>query len=195
MPGTRQDATITPRLITALDRTWAAIQKQHPDVPAVVIALGAGSGPKAGLKLGHFAAGRWQRADAKLPELFVGGEGLARGARGVLGTLLHEAAHGIASVREIRDTGSLLLPRLACDQVASAQTARDRPRGKYRFGDPDTPPALAPGGHTVVAAGPAAAPVAELGVTVGDERGVQAPDLGPVQHRGGVRHSRGAPPD
>ena len=104
MAKTQQDVTISPRLITALDRTWAAIQARHPDVPAVVITLGAGSGGKAGLKLGHFAAERWQQAAMSMPELFIGGEGLARGARSVLGTLLHEGAHGVASVREIKDT-------------------------------------------------------------------------------------------
>src|SRR6266516_6060952 len=103
MAKPRQDVTISPRLVTAIDRTWAAIQAQHPDVPSVVITLGAGSGT-GGLKLGHFADGRWQRAGAKLPELFIGGEGLARGAREVLGTLLHEGAHGVASVRKIQDT-------------------------------------------------------------------------------------------
>lgn len=103
MSASRQDATISPRLVTALDRTWAAIQERHPDVPGVVIALGAGSGSGAP-KLGHFAAGRWQRGDTRLPELFIGGEGLGRGSRGVLGTLLHEGAHGVASVREIQDT-------------------------------------------------------------------------------------------
>ena len=104
MAKAQQDVTISPRLITAIDRTWAAIQKQHPDVPAVVITLGGGSGSKAGLKLGHFAAERWQQADTRMPELFIGGEGLAKGARDVLGTLLHEGAHGVASVREIKDT-------------------------------------------------------------------------------------------
>ena len=104
MAKAQQDVTISPRLITAIDRTWAAIQQLHPDVPDVVITLGAGSGGKAGLKLGHFAAGRWQRADMRLPELFIGGEGLAKGAREVLGTLLHEGAHGMASARDIQDT-------------------------------------------------------------------------------------------
>src|ERR1700683_1624756 len=104
MASTKQDVTISPRLVTALDRTWAAIMARHPDVPAVVIALGSGSGNGLRLTLGHFAVDRWQRADGRLPELFVGGEGLAKGARDVLGTLLHEAAHGVASVREIQDT-------------------------------------------------------------------------------------------
>jgi hypothetical protein len=101
----RQDATVSPRLITAIDRTWAAIQDRHPDVPAVVITLGAGSGGSGrGLKLGHFAPGRWQHGSGTLPELFIGGEGLARGGRELLGTLLHEAAHGLASARGITDT-------------------------------------------------------------------------------------------
>ncbi|MDQ2811519.1 MAG: hypothetical protein M3Z75_06475 [Actinomycetota bacterium] len=107
MAATKQDVTISPRLVTALDRAWAAIQARHADVPAVVITLGSGSGsgsPAGHLKLGHFATGRWQRADTRLSELFVGGEGLASGSREVLGTLLHEAAHGMASVREIQDT-------------------------------------------------------------------------------------------
>src|SRR5580658_6755876 len=101
MSATRQDVTISPRLVTALDRTWAAIMARHPDVPAVVIALGSGSGGGR-LKLGHFAPDRWQRGAGRVPELFVGGEGLAKGARDVLGTVLHEAAHGVATVRGIQ---------------------------------------------------------------------------------------------
>jgi hypothetical protein len=99
-----QDATVTPRIVTAIDRTWAAIQQRHPDVPSVVITLGAGSGAGRGLKLGHFAADRWQHGDGRLPELFIGGEGLARGGRELLATLLHEAAHGLAATRRIADT-------------------------------------------------------------------------------------------
>jgi hypothetical protein len=36
--------------------------------------------------------------------MFVGGEGLERGSRAVLGTLLHEAAHGAAASRGVQDT-------------------------------------------------------------------------------------------
>ncbi|MFD7161717.1 hypothetical protein ACFV9C_44530 [Kribbella sp. NPDC059898] len=96
------------RMVEALEQVWAGIQRRHPDVPAVVVTLGAGSvGVPAGyLKLGHFAERRWVATDdpAGMSELFVGGEGLARGAASVLATLLHEAAHGIAHVRRIDDT-------------------------------------------------------------------------------------------
>jgi hypothetical protein len=58
----------------------------------------------AGLRLGHFAAMRWSDADeARLPEVFVGGEGLVRDPVYLLGTLLHEAAHALAYMRGIKD--------------------------------------------------------------------------------------------
>lgn len=97
-------------LVAALEATWSAIQMRHPDVPDVVVTLGAGSigVPVGALKLGHFAAERWIAYDTTDPvglaELFVGGEGLRRGAEPVLATLLHEAAHGVAHVRGIKDT-------------------------------------------------------------------------------------------
>jgi hypothetical protein len=99
-----RNSTISPVLVTALDRAWAAIQERHPDVPVVVITLGQGSGHGSALKLGHFEAARWQASHGALPELFIGGEGLSRSAREVLGTLLHEAAHGVADTRGIKDT-------------------------------------------------------------------------------------------
>jgi hypothetical protein len=96
-------------LVAALERAWSAICDRHPQVPEVVMVVAsgsAGSGGRRGLKLGHFAAQRWKVADddAERSELFVGGEGLAAGAVGVLGTLLHEAAHGLGAARGIHDT-------------------------------------------------------------------------------------------
>jgi hypothetical protein len=99
-------ATITEQLVAALTATWAAIQRNHPEVPDVVLTLASGTmGVKPGQeRYGHFAASRWQRGDEQIPELFVGGEGLRRGAGPVLGTLIHEAAHAVAFVRGIQDT-------------------------------------------------------------------------------------------
>ncbi|AYF78033.1 hypothetical protein D7D52_34165 [Nocardia yunnanensis] len=96
--------TITGLLVTALENTWAAIRAHHPDVPDVVLTVGAGSTGTSEMTLGHFAPNRWIRGEYELHELFVGGEGLQRGAAGVLGTLLHEAAHGVAVTRGIKDT-------------------------------------------------------------------------------------------
>lgn len=96
-------AGVTVPLVTAIEAAWGAIQSHHADVPEVVVTLGGGAS-RAGTKLGHFAAERWQRGEESVHELFVGGEGLKRGGRDVLGTLLHEAAHGAAKTRGIQDT-------------------------------------------------------------------------------------------
>ena len=99
-------STITAAdLVHAIQDTWQAIRDHHPAVPEVVVTLGSGSlGRRGSLTLGHFAASRWVRDEDEVHELFIGGEGLARGAAEVLGTLLHEASHGIATTRRIQDT-------------------------------------------------------------------------------------------
>lgn len=102
------DPVVASAMVAALENGWSTIRERHPDVPAAVMTVGAGSiGAAAGtLKLGHFAAARWRRGQDGEPtaEIFIGGEGLAAGPVGVLGTLLHEAAHAIAHTRGITDT-------------------------------------------------------------------------------------------
>jgi len=99
------DGNAASVLVAALEHTWMAIRARHPQVPEVVMAVASGSvGRRGDLKLGHFADRRWRVATAERPELFVGGEGLAAGAVEVLGTLLHEAAHGLAATRGVQDT-------------------------------------------------------------------------------------------
>jgi hypothetical protein len=105
----------TSQLLAVLESCWAAIRRQYPEVPAAVVVVAAGSDRRNGLfKWGHFAALRWRPrpvegeegggARAALPEVLVAGEGLERPALEVLGTLLHEAAHAVADVRQVRDT-------------------------------------------------------------------------------------------
>lgn len=97
---------ISSPLVVALESMWTAIVKRHPEVPAAVIVVASGTdGRKSSeARWGHFAALRWVRGDAELPEVLIAGEGLARGPEAVLATLLHEAAHGVADVREVADT-------------------------------------------------------------------------------------------
>jgi hypothetical protein len=71
--------------------------------------VASGSDPRSRrLNLGHFAAGRWQLTSPGAPtdraEVLASGEGLQRGPVDVLGTLLHEAAHGLAYARKLSDT-------------------------------------------------------------------------------------------
>jgi hypothetical protein len=90
-------------LLACLERAWHAIRQQHPDVPDAVLVVASGTDGKR-LNLGHFAAHRWHVHGADRHEVLVGGEGLHRGPVDVLGTLLHEAAHGLACARRIADT-------------------------------------------------------------------------------------------
>jgi hypothetical protein len=103
------DQAAASRLVAALEHAWTAIRSHHPDVPQVVIVVASGSDPRSRrLNLGHFAAGRWQLTNpdpsTDRAEVLVSGEGLQRGPIDVLGTLLHEAAHGLAHARKISDT-------------------------------------------------------------------------------------------
>ena len=96
-------------MVAALEHAWTAIRTHHPDGPQVVIVVASGSDPRSRrLNLGHFAAGRWQLTSPDAPtdraEVLVSGEGLQRGPVDVLGTLLHEAAHGLAYARKVSDT-------------------------------------------------------------------------------------------
>lgn len=106
----QQEVVAASGLVIALEAVWVEIRRRHPDVPTVIVTVGAGSiGTRPGtLRLGHYAAARWRPAQAgkgpAVAELFIGGEGLAMGAVDVLGTLLHEAAHGVAFTRGIKDT-------------------------------------------------------------------------------------------
>jgi hypothetical protein len=101
------DRAAASRLVAALEHAWTTIRRHHPEVPQVVIVVASGSDPRSRrLNLGHFAAGRWQLTDQPTDraEVLVSGEGLQRGPVDVLGTLLHEAAHGLAHVRKVSDT-------------------------------------------------------------------------------------------
>ena len=88
MPNAASDGPISGPMVAALEGAWSAIRERHPEVPAAVIVLGAGSiGAAGGLKPGHFAAMRWSDPDRAADEgsmshgcgcrrcSWVGGEG------------------------------------------------------------------------------------------------------------------------
>jgi hypothetical protein len=90
-------------LVAALEHTWQIIRHRHPGVPDAVLVVASGSEGKR-LNLGHFAPHRWRVQGLDRHEVLVGGEGLQRGSLEVLGTLLHEATHGLAQARGVQDT-------------------------------------------------------------------------------------------
>jgi hypothetical protein len=89
-------------VVALLERVWGRIRENHPELPEVVIITG--SGLIGGSKWGHFRADGWKADQERRHELFLAGEALAKGARQVLQTMIHEAAHTISKVRGIQDT-------------------------------------------------------------------------------------------
>ncbi len=103
---TCQDEPTIAGVVDALESAWAAIRTRHPEIPAAVIIIASGSPTKANQPMtwGHFMTGRWQHGDNQHPEVMVSGEGLKRPAPEVFTTLLHEATHGLADARGVKDT-------------------------------------------------------------------------------------------
>ncbi|MFL0028523.1 hypothetical protein ACJBCE_36985 [Streptomyces sp. NBUL23] len=99
------------RTITALEGAWAAIRAQHPEVPHVLMITGTGQSARS-ITWGHFGERRWTvetetgTVQGRTHELFAGGELLSLGGLRTMQTLLHEAAHALAHVREIQDTSN-----------------------------------------------------------------------------------------
>lgn len=98
-------------VVLLLEKVWSRIRENHPELPAVVIVTGAGLGIMGG-KWGHFRPNGWAAkvtdegaaTDLTRHEMFMAGETLAKGARQVLQTMLHEGAHTLAQTRNVQDT-------------------------------------------------------------------------------------------
>ena len=97
-------------VVTLMEQVWERIRQNHPELPAVIIVTGTGMiGPS---RWGHFRANGWMAraegedaaTDLALGEMFMAGETMAKGARQVVQTMLHEAAHVLAQVRNLKDT-------------------------------------------------------------------------------------------
>jgi len=98
-------------VVTLLERAWARIRADHPELPEIVITTGSGEG----VKWGHFRPESWkvraaegaavsESGPGRRHELFLASEALAKGAHQVLQTMLHEAAHALSRVRNVKDT-------------------------------------------------------------------------------------------
>lgn len=92
-------------IVGSLERAYDVVRSKHPELPAVVINIGTGVRGRQS-RWGHFHHDRWVDAVSKgrHPELFIAGERLACGAEAVLETLLHESAHALGAVRDIKNT-------------------------------------------------------------------------------------------
>lgn len=93
--------------IIALERAWKAIQKFEPEVPNVVIVTGRRRSRGEANTRGQHCADTWHTPEkTRLAEVVVFGERLADGGEAAMATLLHEAAHALATVRKVKDTSN-----------------------------------------------------------------------------------------
>ena len=97
------DVFVISRVLAVLEDIWAAIRARHPEIPAVVVIIASGTEHRQA-RWGHHAPNRWVTGTQARAEIMISGEGLHRGSRSVLATLLHEAAHALAAARDIQDT-------------------------------------------------------------------------------------------
>ncbi len=125
-------------LLSIIEDIWSQLQTDRPDLPDALFTIGSGSKPRGGMRNGHYACHRWRTEDNDdaVCEVFIGGEGLKRGGRAVMATILHEATHALAQVRNIMDTSdggryhNRRFMRLAMDEFGLVF-----PRGKeYKIG-------------------------------------------------------------
>lgn len=93
-------------LAATLERIWRRIREHHPEVPDAVVVLGASTERGRSVTLGHFSVARWVQKDksgkTRKAEVMIAAE-LFQDLRDVLEVLLHEAAHGLAHTRKIKD--------------------------------------------------------------------------------------------
>jgi hypothetical protein len=98
--------TTGSELVAAIETFWAAVAERHPELPQRVIAVTGSGKVRGGTVLGHWAKGRWTTEDGRAPELFISGERMSDGGRGVATTVIHEAAHALLQARGDEDGGT-----------------------------------------------------------------------------------------
>lgn len=97
----RVEDSPTKALMDALNECFLAIRARHPEVPNLMLVVASrGRRPIHGV----FTPQSWAVADTRQHEITIAAESLARGPEATLGTLLHECAHALAVVRNIKDT-------------------------------------------------------------------------------------------
>lgn len=90
--------------VRLLEATWSAAQRIVTDTPEVALTIKSSGRTRGGITLGHYAPGRFAADGNPLPEVMIAGETINRGAKEILTTVLHEAAHATAKARGVKDT-------------------------------------------------------------------------------------------
>lgn len=98
-------------IITQLEFAWQEIKAEHADLPDAVITSSRRRNKSEKSTRAEFCPGVWTAPhqaskDQRFAEVTIYGERLLDGAVQVMQSLLHEAAHTLAHVREVKDTSN-----------------------------------------------------------------------------------------
>jgi hypothetical protein len=120
------DRAAARRLVAALEHAWTAIRTEHPEVPEVVIVVASRSDPRSRrLNLEPLHRRPLATHQPRPPCRPARGPGQRRRAPTrpgrVLGTLLHEAAHGLAFPGSATQVAELSLRVRFCRPPASSR--------------------------------------------------------------------------
>lgn len=103
--GGAGEASRVSTIVEVLEEVWEGLRRRWPELPPVAMVVASGSEAQKVKRWGHWAAGRWVLPGGdRRGEVFIAAERLGHGPVAVLETLLHEAAHALASVRALTDT-------------------------------------------------------------------------------------------
>lgn len=95
-------ADLSPAVL-ALEKAYARLQKDHPDVPNATIVVKRDERAWGHTTVAHVFGPQGAPEPDRL-EIMISAENLARGARSVAATLIHEAAHGRNLAQGILDS-------------------------------------------------------------------------------------------
>lgn len=99
--------TTLSQVIQELERAWHEIQNNHPDVRNAIITSSRRRHRSEKNTRAQHCDSVWSAGgEERLAEVTIFGERFADGATEVMQSLLHEAAHDLARVREIKETSN-----------------------------------------------------------------------------------------
>jgi len=95
---------VSDQVMKTLNTVWKAVQKRNPELPDVFMVAQMSGQSGKGTTLGHYRYGGWSvRDELAVPEVMLSGECLRQNGEGILKTIIHEASHGLAHVRGVKD--------------------------------------------------------------------------------------------
>jgi hypothetical protein len=99
-------------IVKAMEHVYTAVSKHHPELNELHTVMFTVYIDQRGAKRGHYWYNAWHekteegQVQQDRDEVYINSDILVEGAESVMRTILHEACHGLARARGIKDTSS-----------------------------------------------------------------------------------------